>query len=300
MDHHTSPQFYLSQWGDRLCVMRRVHGGKIAHTYKGAKGTGYYPDLYKTEGVPEEDAHDLETKFMSRLDNDAATALQQLLSGIEPRDERFRRAWAMFICSLLYRNKEVVELLNSHMAALWSEGTRSLELMWQEQRTAGEKRTLAEATKAKLGDRAGQDAREMIKGIIDHDRAVPDIMRMHWSVIDVAGASRELLTSDRPIVMPLGLANPKAHIALPISPTKLFVAAYNERFKALPTVSKSRIVRVMNKDVVQQAREFVWGTDHSQEHFIQKNIGLLPDRIVLTDEQREKSLIAARGEIDFD
>lgn len=295
MKHHTSPAFYLSPWGSPLVCQMRLVRGKIVHKDRHPDATGFHVDLYKTEGVPKEHAHDLETGFMSPLDNDAAIARGMLISGGQPR-ERYRRAWATFVCSLLFRHKESVELLKTHISDLWAEATRALEPMWAERREPNDPPTFTEATRRAIGNRAGIDAANMLAGVISNERAVPDIMDMIWTVIDVAEASRNLLTSDRAIVMPFGLANPKAYIALPISPTKIFVAAYNDRFRQLSNASKSSIVRTMNRDVVRQAREFVWGTDASQIHFVEKNIARYPDRVILTDEQKQEALRSARGE----
>jgi hypothetical protein len=297
MKHHTSPAFYLSPWGSPLCEMRLIRG-RIACKSRYPAGTGYHVDLYKAEGVPEENAHDLEIKFMSPLDNDASLAVQMLLQGREPREPRYRQGWAMFVLSLLYRHKESVLMLKGHMAELWREATAKLEPMWAAERGPGDTRSLGEAVKEKLGDRADADAADMLAGVIQHDRAIPDITNMVWTVVDLSGASRTLLTSDRAIVMPMGLANPDAYIAVPISPTKVFVAAYNNRFRQLPTASKSEVVRIVNKDVVRQAREFVWGADDSQKDFVQKYIGAFPDRVILSEEQKQQVLRQARGETD--
>lgn len=295
MKHHSSPAFYLSPWGSPdVCQMRLVNGRIVARP-RHPNATGFHVDLYKTKGVREENAHDLETKFMSPLDNDAAAAVQMMLEGKEPREPRYRQAWAMFLTSLLFRNRETVELLKSHVSEMWAEGTAALEPVWEAKRKDGDAPTFAEATRAAIGDRAGIDASNMLAEIISRSKAIPDIMNMEWTVVDVADGSRDLLTSDRALVMPLGLANKNAHLALPISPDKIFVAAYDDRFRRM-TSSKSHVVRVMNKDVVQQAREFVWGTDDSQVEFVEKNIAKLPDRVIISEDQREQALRAARGE----
>ena len=295
MKHHTSPAFYLSPWGSPdVCQMRLVNGRIIARP-RHPNATGFHVDLYKTKGVREENAQDLETKFMSPLDNDAAVAVQMMLAGTEPREPRYRQGWAMFLASLLFRNRETVELLKSHVYEMWAEGTAVLEPVWQAERKDGDAPTFAEATRAAIGDQAGIDASNMLAEIISRSKAIPDIMNMDWTVVDVAGRSRNLLTSDRALVMPLGLANKNAHLAIPISPDKIFAAAYNDRFHRM-TASKSHVVRVMNKDVVQQAREFVWGTDDSQVEFVEKNIAKLPDRVIISEDQREEALRAARGE----
>jgi hypothetical protein len=274
----------------------RLIRGQIVCEPRTPRTTGFHHDLYKVEGVQPEHAHDLETKFMSPLDNDAATAVQMMLKGVEPREPRYRQAWAMFVMSLLYRQRETVGMLKAHMSEMWAEATAKLEDQWAAEREPGDTRTLAQAVKDNLGVRGDGDAANMLAGVIQSPRPVRDIMNMVWTAVDVAGASRTLLTSDRAVVMPLGLGNPEAYIAVPISPTKVFVAAYTNRYRQLPSKSRSEIVRIVNRDVVRQAREFVWGNDESQKAFVQKHIATIGDRIILSDEQRRQTLRQARGE----
>jgi len=119
---------------------------------------------------------------------------------------------------------------------------------------------------------------------------------MQWSRIDLSKSSHQLLTSDRPIDMPLGLADPKAYISLPVSPHVLFVAAHNhDAADALRRAKPTEIVRKNNQRVIEQARKFVWGSTDSQLTFVQKHFGKLPDREILTEQQRQEAIEAARA-----
>jgi hypothetical protein len=112
---------------------------------------------------------------------------------------------------------------------------------------------------------------------------------MKWSRLDLSKSSHQLLTSDRPIVMPLGLDNPKAYISLPLSPNILFVASHEaSRFDPNPR----KIARFINEQVVAQARRYVWGTTDAQLTFIRKRFGKLPDREILTAQQLQDALDA--------
>jgi hypothetical protein len=96
--------------------------------------------------------------------------------------------------------------------------------------------------------------------------------------------------------MPLGLADPKAYISLPVSPRILFVAAYNRDVAAsLRAAKPTEVVRKNNQRVIEQARKFVWGSTASQLTFVQKHFGKLPDREILTDQQRREAIEAAEG-----
>ena len=51
----------------------------------------------------------------------------------------------------------------------------------------------------------------------------------------------------------------------------------------------------MNKVVVSQAQEFVWGMDDSQLTFVQRYMGTIPEREIVTAQQHQEALEAARG-----
>jgi hypothetical protein len=295
-NHHFKPVFFLSRWvgrDGRLCEMKLIHGKLVAKRPYPA-GTGYIKDLYRTDGVPDDISQDLEIKFMSPLDNAAARALSNLASDM-PLSADERTAWAHFLLSMLYRNRECVELLKMHMTEIRSEATLALEPDWAAQRSPLDELTLADASAARKPAAANIDAANMLVDIIANSRAVPDIVKMHWMRIDLRKSTIPLLTSDRPLVF-VGLSHPKAHMALPIGPHDLFVAAIDEHLtKALLNVDPTKLAWEMNRDVVSSARQFVWGVDDGQIDFVRTWINSVPDRVILTETQRQNILAIGRG-----
>jgi hypothetical protein len=76
----------------------------------------------------------------------------------------------------------------------------------------------------------------------------------------------------------------------------LFVAAHDQGMadvlhKAKPT----DVVKKNNERLIQQARKYVWGTNDSQLAFVRKRFAELPDREILTEEQKLEAVEAARG-----
>jgi hypothetical protein len=55
----------------------------------------------------------------------------------------------------------------------------------------------------------------------------------------------------------------------------------------------SSLNKLMNKTVVSQAQEFVWGLDDSQLPFVQKHIGTVPERVIIG---RRPSTLPEEGE----
>jgi Protein of unknown function (DUF4238) len=296
--HHHNPQFVLRRWvgtDGLLCAMRLVNGRVVAKRV-GPRGTGFVDDLYRTDGIAEENSQDLEIKFMSPLDHGAATAMRSILAGKSLTVEE-RAPWARFLLSMLFRHPEGVGTIKTHTEAMWAEATAALEATWAANRAPGNEMTFAEATAKREPGAVGTSAANLLADIMGNSRAVPDICKMRWTCVDLSKSPLSLLTSDRPLVMPFGLDNPKAYLALPLGPHQLFVAAYGDQYaKALRAHGHQKIVKIINKDVVRQARERVWATDDANIEFVRKHIGKAPERIILTDEQRQEILAAARGD----
>jgi hypothetical protein len=82
---------------------------------------------------------------------------------------------------------------------------------------------------------------------------------------------------------------------LPIEPHDLFIAAFDDRFeKQFPMTDPNKVAWAMNRDVVSQAREFVWGLDDADIDFVRTYIGSTADRVILSEAQRQEALAAAR------
>jgi hypothetical protein len=295
-NHHFKPVFFLSRWlgkDNQLCEMRFIRG-KVARRREYPQNTGCVKDLYRTDGVPLEKSQDLETKFMTPLDTKAALALNKLATHVDLNADE-QSAWARFLLSLLYRNPDSVKFLKTHMADLVHELTAALEAHWAAHRKPDEHRSLAEATADRQPGYAEISAANIIKEIISDHRAEPDIIKMHWTVINLTRSTVTLLTSDRPLVFG-NLSDPNSYISLPIGPQHLFIAAFDDRFEKwlLPKTNPTKVAWTSNKDVVSQAREFVWGVDDDQIDFVRTYISSVPDRVLLSEAQLEASKASTR------
>jgi hypothetical protein len=241
--HHTNSRFYLSRWAGRdkeVCLMRLI-GGDVSSKRYHPKKTGWIWDLYRTHGVAETQSQNLETQFLGPLDGKAALAIDKLVAKEHLSTEE-RTQWTRFLLSLLFRQREHVATIKSHMANICREAIIASEDEWTRLRKPEEKRSLVEAM---AGDRelalSETHAEKIIRQIIGQHRAEPDITAMHWCCIDLRGSQISLLTSDRPIVF-LSLSDPKSYIALPIGPHDLFIAAFDDRFeRQFPTTDPSKV-----------------------------------------------------------
>lgn len=297
--HHFSPAFSNKPWAlndGQLCEMKLVNGIVVPRrTHPNA--TGYQKRLYSTPGVSPEDEQHLEVKFMKPLDTAADRALTKILSGDRtPWDGELRSAWTRYILSLMFRNPEVVVAVKEHIREMWDVGIKALEENYATRRRADDPATFEEYFSRTNPAAAEIGATNMIATIIDNDRVGPTIFNMHWVRVPLTRSKVQLLNSDRPIDRPLGLGDARAYIALPISPNMLFLASNDERLAGrIASGDHTKAAKMMNKVVVTQAREFVWGVDDSQIAFVQKYMGRAPTKPIIDDKQRAEAIAAARG-----
>ena len=299
MKHHFNPAFSLQPWtgSDRLLCEMRCIDGHVSARRKHPNATGFEKNLYRTEGVPADQEQHLEVKFMTPLDTAAYLALKKIMRrDSTPWDSEQHSAWTRYILSLMFRNPAAVQLVKDHIVEMWDVGIKALEANYAERRRPTDPATFEEYF-ARTNPAAAQiGATNMIAEIIDNARVGPTIFNMHWSRIDLSRSNVTLLNSDRPIDRPLGLDDPRAYIALPIGPRTLFLASND--LTLADRVSRgdhTKAVKMMNKTVVGQAREFVWGMDDSQLPFVEKRMGTAPERVIITAEQRQAALDAAQG-----
>jgi hypothetical protein len=234
---------------------------------------------------------------MHLVDTDASRALERIIAGeTDNWPGPLRSAWTRFILSLLFRNPEAVVTIKGHTIEMWDKGIEALRVDYAARRRKGDPETFEEFLAKREPNAAQIGAANFLAEVIDNDRVGKTVFEMKWSRIDLSKSTHHLLTSDRPIDMPLGLADPRAYISLPVSPRILFLAAHNhDMADVLRAAKPTEVVRKNNQRVIEQARKFVWGCTDSQLTFVQKHFGKLLDRELLTDQQRQEAIEAAQG-----
>ena len=298
--HHFVPAFHISSWCDangEVCQMRMING-KVVPKRKTPGATGFEEQLYRTEGMgPDKEQH-LELNFFKPLDSLAARALQDMLTGQPMRwSSEIRSAWTKYLLSLRYRNPETVKDLREHMANVWATGRQSIKDDYLNRRLPTDPATFEEFEALMNPAAAAIGASNLLMRIIDNDRVVPAIFNMQWSIHHLHHSCFPLVLSDRPFDWPHGLEDPGAFIILPIAPDRVFLAANSATLRD-SKVWKDHTAATwkLNKAVVSSAREYVWATDDSQLRFVRKYFGSAPARKAISAEQKESSLVAARGQ----
>jgi hypothetical protein len=109
----------------------------------------------------------------------------------------------------------------------------------------------------------------MIIKALDNETVGAHINGMYWYVLDVSKSSDRLLTSDRPVELSQ-LRRPTGVAAIPISPTRLFVAANDmSTIHNLIATNPQDVVRNVNTWIVSRARRYVYSNSEALTGFIE-------------------------------
>ena len=92
----------------------------------------------------------------------------------------------------------------------------------------------------------------------------------------------------------VNLSDPQAFIALPIGPYDLSLRRSMTASAECSTIPLS-LHKPSTGDRIANARAFVWGVDDGEIDVSGTWIGANPDRIILSKEQQEAGIDAARG-----
>jgi hypothetical protein len=269
--HHYIPVFYLKQWtakDGRLIEFSRPYGTAVKPRHTHPDGTGYVRGLYRLPGVPDHLAELIETKFFKRVDDYASYAHKKLMRKyMVDWTPRMRTAWTYFIISTLIRSPKTVADTKLKLA-------EGLPELWEQER---KRQALEDPSRPPLGeyDNAMVERTSImaLRRFINNESLGNFINNMIWSVCDVSTTKFRFLTSDRPIVMTNGLGYKESHLAVPVSPTILFLAANNnETTRSIQSMPVRDLVSNCNKQVVRNAVKYVWAPDHSQAALIKSQL----------------------------
>ena len=179
----------------------------------------------------------MEKVFMSAVDNTAANALQYLLKdgNTSQMPEMSRMAWARFIYSLILGTPEHLEWAASQLKEMQVEIVDAERDAYMNKRTEHDPPTFEEFREMFLSNPTNSAPTRYLHRFVSNGLAADHIKSMRWSTASLEGTKHSLLTSDRPLVMTNGFARPDGHVAMPISPTQLFLAANNARWEKTDT-----------------------------------------------------------------
>ncbi|MBU1336050.1 MAG: DUF4238 domain-containing protein [Alphaproteobacteria bacterium] len=278
--HHYIPAFYLSRWATgedgRLCQCSKPYD-RVVVNRRHPEAIGFVERLYELEGLNEELAQQVESKFFSPVDSAAADALA-LMEAEGNRanwDSRRRSAWSLFLHGMLVRAPEdITEFKAGWRRLMLSDDTGEWQARYDEIRKPDDPTTYQEYMLAIPEANHNRSAMRALIGMIDNANIGLNMNQMIWTVIDTPKDEYPLLTSDRPVIRTNGMMIKNGHIAIPIGPYRMFLAAKDEAaMRYLRQIQPRQLVRENNRQVCDYAVKYVYGVDDRQIEFVRKHFG---------------------------
>jgi hypothetical protein len=274
MRHHFVPQFLLRAWADgssdgKLQEFLVDHAG-VPTSRRAPKGTGFQDDLYalSKDNVAGMDKHAVETTFLSRLDDEGAKIRRKLLEG-KPLTGDEVSVWTTFVMGLRARQPAMVTRIKSAVAAAMRESIAKDPEQYQALAKAADPPTLEEWTEQHFPGLIENYGLSMLADIAGHEEVAAKVRKLLWGVMDVSKGKHDLLLSDQPCVWTGGIDAPQLIIALPLSPSKAFLAVRGEATaNALVRADTAELAKRLNENSVGQAQRRVYARDETVADFV--------------------------------
>ncbi|MGO7394947.1 DUF4238 domain-containing protein [Rhizobium ruizarguesonis] len=281
MKHHYIPQFYMRPWlgsDHKLEEYGRVPPTmQIKSRRRGPESTGYEVDLYSLPGVNDAARQDVERKFLSKVDTSAAKVRDKMLAGELVLTDGERYVWARFLLSLLIRSPDEMARLKARVADIFTNPDEQTERIYARIRQEGQPATALELLQTPWPN--GQEVSAILTSttLTQNEVVLHRAVNMTWEVFDTSQLVRRLITSDRPLVMTGAFPRLSGYIALPISPTKLFMAFMLEDDAArMERYPRSKLVREMNASQIGQGVKHVYALDGSNIAEVRRGMSKRP------------------------
>jgi hypothetical protein len=260
------------QWANadgKLVEFTRKYNKLIAKPV-GPDATGFEIDLYEADDLPPDQRQFLEKVWFNYLDQTAFEALTDHLSGKPASlwDNEHVNAWSRFIVGVHCRHPHTMPELREAAKAIWAASGTAHQSEWEKIKKPDHPATFDEYLATVHPFTSAKARVNMIIKVFDNPQLVGHLNQMPYAVIDASASSEPFVTSDRPISIS-NLGQKDGIVVLPISPTKLFVAANDEKsLEKIGAQTALDLVRRVNSFVVSRARLYVWARDQSLEPFI--------------------------------
>jgi hypothetical protein len=259
--------------------------GKIVARRCYPSEVGWARNLYIAPEPDQNKAQFLELQMFSVIDDGAAKALLTLNTPgltVVPHDQAV--AWTLFIKSLFFRTPAYLAATKEGGERLHQDTMRRLRHEYSSLRQPHDPPTFEEYEAAEGATSAELSTLRILPGLIANRATLDALMGLHWVMVNVPAECHDLLLSDDPIARTNGLKTTGGHIAMPLSPRRLLIGAWEKEFaKSLRNTQPKELVRGMNTWLVESARHFVAATDYSQELFIRNRFGRNPKPGILAN-----------------
>ncbi len=236
--------------------------------------------MYELKSVAPEHAQWIEMGPIWEIDTYGSQALDLLEAGnLASMSKQERSNWSRFLMSMMMRGPNDIELIRKNYAAEWQKNVPEIT-----EKLQGSENAITHALADKIPEMLAADgplmadwALEMAVGLMDHTGMGGLLNNLIWIVREVPQSVPELLTSDRPIMASETMILHDDYILMPIGPRKLFLGVTTPETEY--RVNQTNIgtqVHGVNRFIVGQAEEQVYGTSDAQLEFVREHMSKRP------------------------
>lgn len=279
-EHHFVPKLLLRPWLVEAAENQfELHGywwdarRGLSCKRKGLKGFCNQIDLLSLRSHSlGRDA--LERIFFGSIDSKGAIARDLLLeNGPNRLDSQTRSDFARLLFSIEIRRPSIVKKLRMDGRAFLAEEIDADPDICQAMTEIGIELKPSEYLETRRGFHLEDRALGMIQSLIDNPNVGNRLINAHWSIKRINQNDGSLVLSDRPLIRIHGYDHPDATWALPLNPQIVFIACNSRKTMiSLQEVPSGRFVKSMNRSSVFQAERFVFCSDASHEHWLEKRM----------------------------
>ena len=276
--HHYVPVFYLRWWAGqdgRLERYTRPRPDKIMAKRVFPTEAGFERNLYSSPDDKQLGSTWLETRIFQRIDAMAAPVMEKLNAAPVPQlSDEERSAWSIFIRALFYRTPATLKAVKSSAAHDWREVVKCIGDRYNSIKGLEDPPTL----EAYIAQHSELDVERMVLRVIPSifvsERVGQVLNDLYMRVIVTPPDALAFLISDDFVVRTNGVLVAGGHFAIPISPHRLVVMAYEaSTLRAITALPPQKLVTQVNRWVAESARYFVGAVDRTQERFIRNRFG---------------------------
>lgn len=260
------PDGKISQWG------RIPYNNKLVHTPVTAAATAYHPGLYSLTHVPEDEVQQVEDKLFQRIETGAKPVLDRLIrQGPRSLSVEERYWWTIYLNASLLRVPHMVERVTADVRAQVELELSHVIPEFEAAKGNAPEKTLYEWASRHAPARVHNSGMKVLVELIQDEKPLDRIIHLRWLVKDVSAGKRELLLGDNPFLRVGDLYGSRVLIAMPLSPTHVFLASdaadildHLARFPARDFTTKC------NQSTLFLAKKFVYG--EAERSFIDRHL----------------------------
>lgn len=280
MRHHFVPQFLISEWSNqnrrRSVAEFRLDLPGVPVFERSTKSVAFQDDLYALtkEEVAGMSRQSIEEKFLSNVDNEAAIAMQTLRDrGLRKMNREQRICWVRFLMSLQVRQPNIVTQLildsSEELSRKLEDGPEEYSVLAKEDDPI----SLSEWVEARFPGLIENFGLSIFPELVDNKNVGDKLLGMRWWLWDFSGLRNHLVLADHPCIFTAGIDEPDLIVALPIGPTKAFLATRSHRASdGLRRQDRRRLLAWINERSISQAVARVFAMNESPRRFIANRV----------------------------